>query len=115
MKATSPRQKKGKGTPGRRIHKRLDLATDPQESRNQPQNTERANTDYRTLVEKSRVGVYVIQKGRFTFVNSVISDILGYESPEHLIGKPFWELIHPDDRKRVNLSMSGENHQLSLT
>ncbi len=58
---------------------------------------------YRTISEKSLVGLYVIQRGRFSYVNSMLSDILGYGSPDHLIGKSFWELVHPDDRGLVKL------------
>ena len=66
---------------------------------------------YRTLCEKSLAGLYVIQKGRFSYVNSMLSNILGYEGPEELIGKSFWELIHPDDRRLVKLEMEGEQVQ----
>jgi len=66
---------------------------------------------YRTLLEKSLVGLYVIQRGRFSYVNSMLSNILGYESPEELIGKSFWELIYPEDRKLVKLGIQGEDAQ----
>ena len=68
--------------------------------------------DYRTLCEKSLVGLYVIQKGRLSYINSMLSDILGYESPEELIGKSFWELIHPDDRGLVKLVMEKGKNEL---
>jgi two-component system response regulator HydG len=58
---------------------------------------------YRTISEKSLVGLYVIQRGRFSYVNSTLSNILGYGSPEELIGKSFWELVYPDDRRLVKL------------
>jgi PAS domain S-box-containing protein len=64
--------------------------------------------DYHTIFEKSLVGLYVIQRGRFSYVNSRLSNILGYENPEELRGKSFWEVIHPDDRERIRLSTEGE-------
>ena len=67
---------------------------------------------YRTLCEKSLAGLYVIQKGRFSYVNSMLSNILGYEGPEELIGKSFWELIHPDDRGLVKLVMEKGKNEL---
>ena len=86
--------------------------------RNQPEEHESLGAapadpqdDYRTLCEKSLAGLYVIQKGRFSYVNSMLSNILGYEGPEELIGKSFWELIHPDDRGLVRLSMEREQAQ----
>jgi len=83
--------------------------------RNQPEKHESLGAapadpqdDYRTLCEKSLAGLYVIQKGRFSYVNSELCNALGYENPEELIGKSFWELIHPDDRGLVRLSMERE-------
>jgi PAS domain-containing protein len=51
------------------------------------------------------------QKGRFSYVNSMLPNILGYEGPEELTGKSLWELIHPDDRGLVRLSMEREQAQ----
>jgi len=64
--------------------------------------------DYRTLCEKSLAGIYVIQKGRFSYVSSGLCNALGYESPEELVGKSFWEVIHPDDRGLVKLSTESQ-------
>ena len=87
--------------------------------RNQPEEHESLGAapadpqdDYRTLCEKSLAGLYVIQKGRFSYVNSMLSNILGYEGPEELIGKSFWELIHPDDRGLVKLGMEEEQTEV---
>jgi two-component system response regulator HydG len=111
MNTISPKQKTGKRTPGQRSPKRVVLRKDSEKDGSHAPASVYSKADYSPLLEKFRVGLYIIQKGRFTYVNSVASDILGYESPELLIGKPFWELIHPDDRKRVNLSIPEENHQ----
>jgi len=67
---------------------------------------------YRTISEKSLVGLYIIQRGRFSYVNSMLSDILGYGSPDQLIGKSLWELIHPDDRGLVKLVMEKGKNEL---
>ena len=82
---------------GRRVSEvqAADLASDLQE-------------DYRTLCEKSLVGIYVIERGRFSYVSPGLCNILGYESPGELNGKSFWEVIHPDDRGLVKLSMESE-------
>jgi two-component system response regulator HydG len=87
--------------------------------RNQPEDHESLGAapadpqdDYRTLCEKSLAGLYVIQKGRFSYVNSMLSNILGYEGPEELIGKSFWELIHPDDRGLVKLGMEEQETEV---
>jgi PAS domain S-box-containing protein len=64
--------------------------------------------------EKLQVGVYIIQKGQFNYVNSSLSRILGYETPEQLIGKSIWDIIYPDDRKLVKLEIREEESPLVL-
>lgn len=56
---------------------------------------------YRTLADCSLAGIYVIQKGRFQYVNPRLIEMLGYEREEDLIGKNFWEVVHPEDRPIV--------------
>jgi two-component system response regulator HydG len=94
---------------GRSLEKRIkDWEKEP-EKLTPPETTALDSQEgYRTIFEKSLVGLYVIQKGRFSYVNSMLSHILGYESPEELIGKSFWEVIHPDDRELIRLSMEVE-------
>jgi hypothetical protein len=41
----------------------------------------------------------------------MLSNILGHEGPEELIGKSFWGLIYPDDRGLVRLSTGREQAQ----
>lgn len=67
-----------------------------------------AEARFRSLVEQSIVGIYVIQGDRFTYVNPKLERILGYSFDE-LVGRPLLEFIAPDDRKRVH-----ENVQLRL-
>jgi PAS domain S-box-containing protein len=53
---------------------------------------------YRTLAERSFAGVYVVQNGKFRFINSKAALYAGY-SKEELISQPSKELIHPEDRE----------------
>ena len=55
---------------------------------------------YRVLVENAGEVILVAQDGQIKFVNRRISDVAGY-LPEELIGKPFSDYIHPDDRETV--------------
>jgi len=55
---------------------------------------------YRVLVENAGEVILVAQDGQIMFVNRRISDVTGY-LPEELIGKPFSDYIHPDDRDAV--------------
>ncbi|MCM3630136.1 PAS domain S-box protein [Paenibacillus glycanilyticus] len=54
-----------------------------------------AESKYRSLVEKSIVGVYIIQNNIIVYANPYLIDMLGYQ--EALIGKSIWDVIHPAD------------------
>jgi PAS domain S-box-containing protein len=55
---------------------------------------------YRTFVDNSLMGIYVTQDGKLRFANRRLIEMLGY-SEEELLGTPFLDLIHPDDRGRA--------------
>ncbi len=57
---------------------------------------------FRKLVERSLAGIYVIQDGRFAYVNARFADIFGYR-PEDIVGRLSVEdLVSPDHRALVN-------------
>jgi PAS domain S-box-containing protein len=57
---------------------------------------------YRDLVEKvTNVGILVAQDGKLVFINTAISDILGYTKDELTSHPNPFEFIHPDDRTMV--------------
>ena len=62
-----------------------------------------AELKFRTLAEKSIVGVYISKKERFTYVNPRFAEIFGYE-PDELINTPESAvnmIIAEDDRENV--------------
>ncbi len=65
--------------------------------------SENLKVDYRILCRESQVGLYVIQNGCFCYVNDSLAHILGYDKVEELVGRPFWDIVHPDDYQRVSL------------
>lgn len=65
---------------------------------------------YRSLVEGSLMGVYIIQDGRFAFVNQRFGEVFGYPVGEIVNVLPVDDLVHPDDRSLVQ-----ENIRLRLT
>jgi PAS domain S-box-containing protein len=56
---------------------------------------------YRTVVENSLAGINVHQNGIFQYVNQRLVEMLGYDSPDELVGRHFWEVIHPADQELV--------------
>ena len=56
---------------------------------------------YRTVVENSLSAIFIHQGGLFRFVNHRFAEMLGYDSPEDIVGRPFWDVVHPIDRAMV--------------
>lgn len=55
---------------------------------------------YRAIVENTRDAIYIYRNNRLIYVNGRLTDLLGYTRDE-LLGKPFIDVFHPDDRERV--------------
>ncbi len=64
--------------------------------------TERKQAEelYRILANSSPVGVYIVQDGKFQFVNPQFQKYTGF-SEDELLGRESLELVHPEDRDRV--------------
>lgn len=60
----------------------------------------RSQEKYRHVIENVLEGITVLQKGTFAFINPKGCDILGCVA-EDLLGKPFVDVIHEDDRALV--------------
>ncbi|WP_026604049.1 PAS domain-containing protein [Methylomonas sp. 11b] len=57
---------------------------------------------FRGLVEQSLAGIYIIQDGRFVYVNPGFAAIFGYQRAEDIIdGKTVADLVCPQDRQMV--------------
>ena len=55
---------------------------------------------YRRLVNTMQDGVFIIQKGKFQFVNDALARMLGYAADE-LVGADFLNIIAPEDREHI--------------
>ena len=64
-------------------------------------NQKTAEEVYMTMAESSQVGVYVVQDGKFKYMNKVGAAYAGYRVDE-LIGMSSLLLVHPDDRDPVS-------------
>lgn len=80
------------------IHSVHSLVTDISE-RKESQNL------FRTLSEKSLVGVFLIQDGQFKYVNPRFAQIFGYEQHEIIEDFHPQDLAHPDDRALIIANM----------
>ena len=74
--------------------------------------TREAELKFRTLAEKSMVGVYIVQHGKFVYVNPRFAAVFGYE-PEELMNTVNVDAILSDDYKHITLEhvrrrMAGE-------
>jgi PAS domain S-box-containing protein len=61
---------------------------------------------FKTMMQRSLTGIYVVQDGKFQSINSVAASYAGYTAKE-LSGRKADSLIHPDDLKRVKSNALG--------
>ena len=74
--------------------------TRPEPDPSSPARSRSSDHIFRTLTEKSFVGMYVAQSGLFVRVNPIIASVSGY-AVEKLEGRRADSLIHPDDVEYV--------------
>jgi len=73
-------------------------AIEPKSNEKNPAVSEQA---YRDLADHAATGMTTVDlKGRFTYVNQVMADFIGHPARD-LIGRPFKDYIHPEDRSRI--------------
>jgi diguanylate cyclase (GGDEF)-like protein/PAS domain S-box-containing protein len=54
---------------------------------------------YRSIVETSNLGVFIAADNHFTFTNTQLNNMMGYDS---LTDLSVWDIIHPEDREWVS-------------
>lgn len=62
---------------------------------------QRSEEKFRSLIEQSLVGVYILQENTFVYVNPGFEKLTGYTRDELLSDVKFESLVHPDDRPMV--------------
>jgi PAS domain S-box-containing protein len=60
-----------------------------------------AEGQFRGLVEQSIAGTYIIQDGRFAYVNRRCAEIFGYDSADEMIGREASSLVAENERNTV--------------
>ena len=93
------------------------IITDISEHERAEQTIRESEEKYRSVVEESLVGVYIIEEGLFKYVNKQYCEISGY-TYEELVNKAYHlELVHPDDRNAVrdntNARLRGESDAIA--
>ncbi|PIU56596.1 MAG: hypothetical protein COS88_02670 [Chloroflexi bacterium CG07_land_8_20_14_0_80_51_10] len=54
----------------------------------------------RKVFENAQVGIFIVQDGKFKYVNAEFEDLTGY-TKEEVLGRPSLDLVHPEDREKV--------------
>jgi PAS domain S-box-containing protein len=60
-----------------------------------------AEEKFRSLVENSIVGIYIIQNDKYVYANPKFAEIFGYEKNE-IIGMDIWKLVLPENKRIIN-------------
>ncbi len=55
------------------------------------------------------LGLYVLQRGRFAYVDRHFAEMLGYEDSSGLIGKSLRDLVHSEDRALLRLRRTAQH------
>ena len=69
---------------------------------------------YKIMADKSQTGIYVVQDGKFVYLNDVAVKYTGY-APGELVGKDSLYCVHPEDKKILikNLRLALKNESSS--
>ncbi|HUK92694.1 MAG TPA: PAS domain S-box protein, partial [Methanomicrobiales archaeon] len=78
----------------------LNFLIDVNERRKMEQEIRESEEMFRNPVERSPVGVFLIQDGLAKYINPKLAEMAGY-SREEMLNRPFDLSIHPDDVDRV--------------
>ena len=79
-----------------------------------------AELKFRTIAEKSMVGVYIVQDGRFVYVNPRFAEVFGYEPAEligfsavdHIINESHRRIVAENIRRRMEGEVESINYEV---
>lgn len=96
----------------------IGLGFDLTERKQREQALQEAEAKYRSLVEESLVGVYLIQDGVFVYANPRFAEIMGY-TPEEILGKSVMDFTAPESRalvaENIHKRITGESQSIRYT
>jgi len=83
------------------------IATDITELKRAEEGRRRSGEKYRGLFEDALDMIHIVdRKGRIIDANRIELETMGYTKEEY-IGKPLLDIVHPDHRERVKVSLGG--------
>jgi len=95
------------------------FAVDVSERKRAASALEQSEEKYRSLVEESVMGVYLIQDGLFRFVNRCLAEVFGYERGEIIDRLGPLDLVAPEDRplvsEKIRQRLEGETASVRYT
>ncbi|MCX5828337.1 MAG: PAS domain S-box protein [Deltaproteobacteria bacterium] len=97
VRITATTRRNGKG----RVEGYEGFVLDVTDRKRAEQALQESEEKYRIVVENSLSAIFIHQQGVFRFVNHRFAEMLGYDTTEEVIGRHFWEFVHPDDRSLV--------------
>ncbi|MDB4937367.1 MAG: hypothetical protein JWP87_4339 [Labilithrix sp.] len=72
----------------------------------------RAELDFQAFIERSPDGIVLHRDGRVVYANPAFAAMLGFDSPDDLVGQPILDHVHPDDRpivlERIGMLATGQ-------
>ncbi|MBE0612273.1 MAG: PAS domain S-box protein [Burkholderiales bacterium] len=84
----------------------LSITRDITERTHFQQQLAEGEAQFRSLVEQSIAGTYIVQDGKFAYVNPRYAEIFGYDSAEELIGRDILSIVAEQDRGTVTENVS---------
>ncbi|MCB9475238.1 MAG: PAS domain S-box protein [Deltaproteobacteria bacterium] len=78
----------------------ISVGLDVTESRQYQEALVRSEEKYRNLVESSEIGIFIMDEGRFAFVNEAMCNMFG-ATPDQMIGKMAFDFLEGKDQQKM--------------
>lgn len=78
-----------------------------------------AEAKFRSIVEQSMVGIYIIKDNKFSYINPKFAEIFGYTADEIISSKTVPDLVYEEDRtlvaENIRKRLTGEQKSIHYT
>ena len=61
----------------------------------------KSEENFKSIIQQMPDGVLIVDRERVLFINQTLAGLLGYSSAAELVGRPKFDLVHPDDHAVV--------------